>query len=71
MLAANPIGMLSGSLFNLFMPAAHFAGGVFGDGEMLPLAAECVVAAQNAVFGRQAEQDFQGFGSLGGADDAH
>lgn len=42
-----------------------------GGGEVLPLAAECVVSAQNAVFGRQAEQDFQGFGSLGGADDAH
>lgn len=54
------------------MSAAHFTGGIWGgDGEVLPLAAECVVSAQNAVFGRQAEQDFQGFGSLGGADDAH
>ena len=69
--ATNPLRMLSGSLFSLFMPAAHFAGGIFGNGEMLPLAAECVIAAQNAVFGRQAEQDFQGFGRLGGADDAY
>lgn len=53
------------------MSAAHFTGGIGGGGEVLPLAAECVVSAQNAVFGRQAEQDFQGFGSLGGADDAH